>query len=100
VKWVIGFVVWLVLVVGAAVYTWLGERSYVGGGLVAKELCSCIHVGGRDFDACRADLMDLPGLDRLDTAPLPDGSGVRSGLAGFAPRVARATAERGCTLEP
>ena len=99
-KWVIGFVVWLVLVAGAALYTWLGERSYVGGGLVAKEICSCIHVGGRDFDACRADLMALPGLERLDTAPLADGTGVRSGLRGFPARVARFRAERGCTLEP
>jgi hypothetical protein len=99
-KWLIGFGVWLVLVVGAASYTWLSEKSYVGGGFVAKEVCSCIHVGGRDFDACRADLMALPGIERLDTAPLPDGEGVRSGLPGFSPRVARAQPGRGCTLEP
>ena len=98
--WLIGFVVWLVLVVGAGLYTWLGERNYLGGGFVAKEVCSCVHVGGRDFAACRADLMAIPGLDRLDTAPLADGTGVRSGLRGFTPRVARATPEGGCTLEP
>lgn len=99
-KWLIGFVVWLILVVGAGLYTWLGERSYLGGGFVAKEVCSCIHVGGRDFEACRADLVALPGLDRLDTAVLEDGTGVRSGLPGFTPRVARAAPGRGCTLEP
>jgi hypothetical protein len=99
-KWVIGFVVWLVLVLGAAGYVWLQEKSYVGGGLVAKEVCSCIHLGARKFADCRSDLMALPGLERLRTEPLASGDGVRSGLPGFAPRVARAKPEQGCTLEP
>ncbi len=99
-KWVIGFGVWLALVVGYLGFMELEERSDVGGGLVAKEVCSCIHLGGRDFAACRADLMAVPGLDWLETAPLEDGTGVRSGLPGFAPRVARAEPDRGCTLEP
>jgi hypothetical protein len=99
-KWLIGFGVWLVLVLGAAGYVELAGRSYVGGGFVAKEVCSCVHVGGRDYAACRADLAPLPRLDWLDTAPLEDGTGVRSGLPGFPPRVARAAPERGCTLEP
>jgi len=99
-KWVIGFCVWLVLVLGAYAYVALAERSDVGGGFVARELCSCVHVAGRDFAACRADLIALPGLDWLETAPLEDGTGVRSGLPGFRPRIARAKPERGCTLEP
>jgi hypothetical protein len=99
-KWVIGFVVWLALVVGAAAYVWLAEKNYVGGGFVAKETCSCMHLAGRSFEACRADLMALPGIDRLRTAPLADGRGVRSGLPGFTPRIARAVDGRGCTLDP
>jgi hypothetical protein len=99
-KWAIGFATWLVLVLGAAGYVWLAEKSLVGGGLVAKEVCSCMQLGGRDFEACRADLMALPGLERLDTAQLEDGSGVRSGLRFFPPRIARAKPGRGCTLEP
>jgi hypothetical protein len=99
-KWVIGFAVWLVLVVGAALIVALGDRNEVGGGYVAKEVCSCIHVGGRSLDACRADLLPLPGLDWVKTEALPDGSGVRAGLPGFTPRVARAAEGRGCTLEP
>jgi hypothetical protein len=99
-KWVIGFGVWLVLVLGAAAYVELGERSAIGGGFAAKEICSCIHVGGRDFAACRADLQVVPGIDWLETEPLEDGTGVRSGLPGFPPRIARAAPERGCTLEP
>lgn len=99
-KWLIGFAVWLVLVIGAALIVELGERNAVGGGFVAKEICSCIHVGGRDFAACRADLAALPRIDWLETTPLEDGSGVRSGLPLFTPRIARAAPERGCTLEP
>ena len=98
-KWVIGFVVWLVLVLGAAGYVWLEERSDVGGGFVAKEVCSCMHLGERSFEACRADI-SLPGAERLTTAVLPEGSGVRSGLRPFAPRIARAKPGQGCTLEP
>jgi hypothetical protein len=99
-KWVIGFAVWLVLVLGAAAAIWLQEGNLVGGGFVAKEVCSCVHLGGRSFEACRADLAALPGIDWIAAAPLPDGAGVSAGLPGFTPRVARAAPERGCTLEP
>jgi len=99
-KWVIGFSIWLTLVLGAASWVELKQRSYVGGGLAAKEICSCIHVGGRDFEACRADLATFPRIDWLRTSPLPDGAGVQSGLPGFPPRVARFEEGKGCTLEP
>jgi hypothetical protein len=97
-KWVIGFVVWLVLVLGSAAYVWGLQQSEVGGGYVAKEVCSCMFVAGRDFAACRADLMERPGLDWVKAEPFP--SGVRAGLPFFTPRVARAQPYRGCTLEP
>jgi hypothetical protein len=99
-KWVVGFSVWLVLVAGAALYVWLGEQNEVGGGFVAKEVCSCVHVGGRDFAACRGDLQQLAGLDWVEAAPLAAGDGVSAGLPGFPPRVARATPDGGCTLDP
>lgn len=99
-KWVIGFLIWLALVLGAGVYVELRGRSYVGGGLAAKEICSCMHVGGRDFEACRADLAGFPRIDWLETAPLADGTGVQSGLPSFPPRVARFEEGKGCTLEP
>ncbi|HEU4430735.1 MAG TPA: hypothetical protein VFT98_18385 [Myxococcota bacterium] len=99
-KWVIGFFIWLALVVGAAGYVELKQRSYVGGGLAAKEICSCMHIGGRDFEACRADLAPFERIDWLQTSPLPDGPGVQSGLRGFEPRIARFEEGKGCTLEP
>jgi hypothetical protein len=99
-KWVIGFCVWLVLVIGAAAVVELGDRNEVGGAYAAKEVCSCVHVGGRPLDACKADLAELPGLGWLKIEATEDGTGVRAGLRGFPPRVARAKPDRGCTLEP
>jgi len=99
-KWVIGFLIWLALVVGAAGYVELRQRSDVGGGLAAKEICSCMHIARRSFDACLADLATFPRIDWLITAPLEDDTGVRSGLRGFKPRIARFEEAKGCTLEP
>ena len=99
-KWVAGFCVWLVLVLGAAGFVVAKDGSYLGGGFAAKEICSCMVLGERDFEACRADLMPVAGLSWLETAPLADGTGVRSGLPGFTPRVARGKPDLGCTLEP
>jgi len=99
-KWVIGFFIWLVLVAGAGGYVELKRRSHLGGGLAAKEICSCIHIGGREFEACRADLATFPRIDWLRSSPLPDKTGVQSGLPGFKPRIARFEEGKGCTLEP
>lgn len=99
-KWVIGFLVWLALVLATALYVWLDDQSYVGSGYVAKEICSCVHVARRDFAACRADLMPLAGLDWVQAEPLASGDGVRARLPGFDPRIARAEEGGGCTLEP
>lgn len=99
-KWGVGFVVWALLVGATAGYVWGADRSYVGAGMVAKELCSCVHVGARSFDACRADLPALPGIGFVRAEPLPGGDGVRAWVPGFDARVARAAPERGCTLEP
>jgi hypothetical protein len=99
-KWVIGFVVWAVLVAASGLYVWAGDRSYVGAGLVAKQVCSCVHVAARSFDACHADLPAYGGLDWVRAEPLAEGDGVRAWLPGFEPRIARALPGRGCTLEP
>ena len=33
-----------------------GAQADIGAGFGAKHLCSCVFVGGRDYDACRRDL--------------------------------------------
>lgn len=32
--------------------------AHIATGYAAKQLCSCVHVSGRDFDACVADYPD------------------------------------------
>ena len=72
-----------------------GEQADIGAGFGAKHLCSCVFVGGRDYDACRRDLG-------------PDMEPVRSALVGdtveaWVPLLARRTARfhdgTGCTFE-
>ncbi len=99
-KWVVGFVVWLVLVIAAVSYPVLVDMGAVGAGFVAKEVCSCVLLGGRDYAACRADLPGDLGLERVGSEPLASGDGVRAWAPfGLATRVARGDREHGCTLE-
>jgi hypothetical protein len=99
-KWIIGFVVWLVLIAVLAV-AWprLNELSGIGAGYVAKEVCSCMALGGRDYKACRADLPPQLDFDRVQSEPLPNGAGVRAWVPFFAERTALAEPGRGCTLK-
>ena len=67
----------------------------IGTGYVAKELCSCIFVGGRSLESCRPDVPES--MDRVQAELLPDG--VRAFVPGFAERIARHEPGYGCTLE-
>ena len=67
----------------------------VGEGYLAKQVCSCMFVAGREFAACRADVP--ASMDPLSAEPLADG--VRAWLLGFGERRARYAPERGCTLD-
>ena len=65
---------------------WRLERSAeVGAGYVAKEVCSCMFVGGRSLESCRSDVPES--MDRVRAEALPDG--VRGFVPGLASRVAR-----------
>ena len=76
----------------------------VGAGYVAKQMCSCVFVGGRSFDACRPDM--LPDMDRISAEVLSadaaagSGPGVRAWIPFLVDRVARHREGSGCTLEP
>jgi hypothetical protein len=79
----------------------LGPRALgmaqVGVGYVAKQICSCVYVGGREVDACRADL--LPAMDPIDVQVLADREGVRASvLMGAVERTALHHEGSGCTL--
>ena len=71
--------------------------AQVGAGYVAKQVCSCVYVAGREVDACRADLM--PSMDPIDAKVLRDREGVRASLLmGAVERTALHHAGSGCTL--
>jgi hypothetical protein len=73
----------------------IGERQAgVGAGYVAKEVCSCMFVGGRSLEACRGDVP--ASMDRVRAEALPDG--VRGSVPLLASRVARHEPGFGCTL--
>ena len=72
-------------------------RAQVGVGYVAKQICSCLYVAGREVDACRVDL--LPSMDPIDVQVLEDREGVRASLLmGAVERTALHHAGSGCTL--
>lgn len=73
----------------------LRARARVGQGYVAKQLCSCVFVAGRDLAACRADLPADADLIQAEASA----DGVRAWLALLGERRARFTPEHGCTLD-
>jgi len=75
------------------------DAAGVGTGYAAKVVCSCVHVGGQPFAACRADLP--PDFERVQVEPLPDGRGVRAFvLLGLVERRALHDPVAGCALQP
>lgn len=95
----------LLLLVGAgALYGPSALRTArVGTGYVAKQMCSCLFVGGGDFARCRDDM--LPSMDRIsaELLPAPEGEGVRASLPLLplaADRVALHRPGFGCALQP
>lgn len=84
----------LLLVAAGFFYVRLRAMAGVGAGYVAKEVCSCVFVGGRSFDSCRPDVPES--MDRVQAELLQ--SGVRAFVTGLASRVARFEPGFGCTL--
>jgi hypothetical protein len=84
----------LALVGAALAYQHVRGLASVGAGYVAKELCSCVFVGGRSLESCALDVPET--MARVRSELLPDG--VRAFVTGFALRVARHEPGFGCTL--
>lgn len=74
----------------------LREVATVGAGFVAKEVCSCLYVGERDFQSCRTDVR--ADMDLIRAEVLPSDDGVRAWLPLLTERVARHHPGSGCTL--
>ena len=75
----------------------LREGANMGAGFVAKQMCSCLFVEKRRFDACRPDLM--AGTEVFRTEQVADPPGVRAHLPFVAERTALFDAELGCSLQ-
>lgn len=73
----------------------LAPRADIGAGFVAKQLCSCLFVGGRDEASCRLDLG--PEFARVNAERFADG--VRAWVPLLAARTARHREGSGCTLD-
>ena len=87
-------VLWVVLIAGALGLQWLRGQTDIGAGYVAKELCSCVFVGGRELDSCRPDIP--PSMDAIE-AELGVGR-VRAFVPYLGERIARFEPPFGCVL--
>jgi len=70
--------------------------SSLGAGYVAKQMCSCIFVDGREYASCRPDIP--PSMDRVEAEVLATPPGVRAVVRFLAEREARWSPDTGCTL--
>jgi hypothetical protein len=93
-RWIAIAVFWVLLVVGALAWEWMRDRATVGAGYVAKEVCSCVFVGGRSLDACRADVPAT--MDRVQVELGADR--VKAFVPALSERIARHEPPFGCVL--
>jgi hypothetical protein len=72
-----------------------GDEADIGTAYGAKHLCSCIFVGGRDYEACRRDFG--PAMEPVRSEVI--GQAVRAWIPLLSSRTARFYERTGCTLE-
>lgn len=85
------------LVVAATLGPELRDGANTGAGFLAKQMCSCVFVARRSFEACRPDIMAA--VDPFTAEILADPPGVRAHLSFLAERTALFDDELGCTLQ-
>jgi hypothetical protein len=93
-RWYAIAILWLILVVAALVYERARDQSSVGAGYVAKEMCSCVFVGGRSVESCRPDVPER--MDRVQAEVGADR--VRAFVPYLSERIARYEPPYGCVL--
>lgn len=93
----IGLGLALLVLAGAGIGWWRMHRlADVGAGFMAKQMCSCVFVGGRSLESCLADAP--ASMERVRAELLPDRSGVRGFVPLLASRRALHEPRTGCTL--
>jgi hypothetical protein len=94
-KWLLGFALVVLVLAAGLGRAHFAPAAEIGAGFVAKQMCSCLFVGGRDYSACRSDLM--PEMDSVRSERLADG--VHAWVPLLASRSARFREGSGCTLD-
>ena len=93
----------LVLIVAlVAGYAWLrlgpqGKRAYLASGYVARVVCSCRYVGGRDMASCATDLE--PGTEIVQMSDDPAAKRITAWVPLLGQRTARFTEGYGCAFD-
>lgn len=93
----------LVLIVAlVAGYAWLrlgpqGQRAYLASGYVARVVCSCRYVGGRDMASCATDLE--PGTEIVRMSDDPAAKRITAWVPLLGGRTARFTEGYGCAFD-
>ena len=87
------------LVIGLAVAAvWLRPQAQIGVGYAAKQVCSCVYLGGATSDRCLLDLgPDIS--ERIDIVALPETQGIKAEVFPLAVATAYFHRDSGCTLQ-
>jgi len=93
-RWRAIAVFWVLLVAGALLFERARDMSSIGAGYVAKEVCSCVFVGGRTLESCRPDVP--ASMDRVQVEVSSDR--VRAFVPYLGERISRHEPPYGCVL--
>lgn len=88
----------LLLTGGIGYFGWVEPTRHaveIGAAMLAKQMCSCLHVAGRSREDCRADQLETMDPIQLEL----EGARVRAFIPLLAERVAVHRPGFGCSLE-
>lgn len=94
-----GVVAALLVLAFALTYPSIHRLAHVGTGYVAMQMCGCVDIAERPYDACLLDL--LPAMDRIRSESVAEDGlrGIRAWIPLYAERTAWHHPPDGCTLE-
>jgi hypothetical protein len=86
------------LVAWSRFYVPLRDAVYIGNGMLAKQICSCVYIANRSVADCRADQFES--MDRIQLALDRDAERVRAWVPAFGERTATHREGFGCSIDP
>ena len=90
-------IVSLAIIGAAALWIWGKPMMDIGTNYAAKQMCSCIYLGGRDVDDCQSDMDE--GLEQIDIRHVPEREGVETDMFFISTSAAYYHPGTGCTIE-